>query len=206
MEYGYLYCISNESMPEIFKIGIADQISELCNSFNNSDVWKPPTPYKIEFAKNVLYPIQKITLLYKLLSRYSTQINNSDYFKVSLEEVNTFFDLIDGDYWHKDIDEKEEGPILNEIKQGCRDISKCFVDKQHIRHVINVNNIWVGVYDALTNKINHDTNSYKSLSGFAENHYKVYKNGVYRSANGWSECECEIDGNWISTFNIPNLR
>jgi hypothetical protein len=61
-------------------------------------MWKPPTPYKCEFAKSVHNAGQKKEAIYKVLSQF--RINpNYKFFRVSMEEVRTIFDLMDGDYW-----------------------------------------------------------------------------------------------------------
>jgi hypothetical protein len=54
MPAGYIYCFSNPSMPDIFKIGITpDCPINLLKESNENDVWRPPTPYKIELVKYV---------------------------------------------------------------------------------------------------------------------------------------------------------
>jgi len=110
MTDGYLYCFSNQSMPGILKVGMTERTPEIrLNEANSSDTWRPPTPYKIEFAKKVLNPKQKETTLHNLLSQYTEQINpKREFFRVSSEEVNTFFDLIDGNLWVKNPEEEEE--------------------------------------------------------------------------------------------------
>jgi hypothetical protein len=85
---------------------------------------------------------------------------------------------------------------------GCRDMEKCFKHKQHIRHTINMKNTWVGTYDASRNIIICNGESYKSVCGFTNGHYK--SNGLsYGHRDGWGRCECEIDGKWISTYSLP---
>ena len=97
MSEGYLYCFSNESMPGILKIGMTERTPELrLNEANGSDTWKPPTPYKIEFAKKVLNPKQQETMLHKLLGEYTERINpKREFFRISVEKARKFFDLID---------------------------------------------------------------------------------------------------------------
>ena len=52
MSDGYLYCFSNSSMPGILKIGMTERTPDIrLSEANSSNTWKPPTPYKIEFAK-----------------------------------------------------------------------------------------------------------------------------------------------------------
>jgi len=181
MTYGYLYCFSNHSMPGILKVGISEQTPDLIlNEANNSNTWTIPL-YKIVIAKKVLNPRQKELILHKLLSLYTEQIYpERDFFRVSEEEVKTFFELIDG-------------------KDPCRDMSKCFTNGQRIRHTIGTNNTWIGIYDSSKNGIMYDTKFYKSVSGFAKTHYSIARPDRVSSVNGWAECEYEVNGEWIST-------
>ncbi len=212
MTDGYLYCFSNSSMPGILKVGMTERTPEIrLNEANSSDTWRPPTPYKLEFAKKVLNPKQKETTLHNLLTQYTLRINpKREFFLVSTEEVKAFFDLIDGDLWVQEIEEEEEdddddddaqSSLSNSAVVKCRDMSKCFTNGQRIRHTIGINKTWIGIYDSSKNGIMHDSKFYKSLSGFAENHYSIDRR-TYRSANGWKECECEVSGKWISTYNL----
>ncbi len=211
MSYGYIYCFSNPSMNGILKIGMTERTPEIrLNEANSSDTWRPPTPYKIEFAKKVYNPKQKETTLHTLLSQYTERINpKREFFRVSKEEVNTFFDLIDGDLWiervEKEEDEEEdddEDYATTVIKKGSRDMTKCFTDGQRIRHTIGINKTWIGIYDSSKNGIIYDTKIYKSLSGFAQTHYSIDRTDRVKAANGWKECKCEVNGEWISTFNL----
>ena len=217
MTHGYLYCFSNDSMPSILKVGMTERTPDIrLNEANSSDTWRPPTPYKIEFAKKVLNPKQKEATLHTLLSQYTNRINpKREFFRVSPEEVRTFFDLIDGDLWVKQPEEEEEEETeeeteeeeeeeeaTNVIKKGSRDMSKCFTHGQPIRHTIGINKTWIGIYDSSKNGIICDTKFYKTLSGFAKTHYSIDRKDRVNSANGWKECECEVNGEWISTFNL----
>jgi hypothetical protein len=218
MTEGYLYCFSNQSMPGILKVGMTERTPKIrLNEANSSDTWRPPSPYKIEFAKKVLNPKTKETTLHKLLSQYTERINpKREFFRISPEEVKTFFDLIDGDLWGKDPededeededeedeDEEDEDEENEENKEkGCRDMTKCFTHGQRIRHIIGINKTWIGIYDSSKNGIMYDTKFYKSLSGFAETHYSIDRTDRVKSANGWKECQCEVNGKWISTYNL----
>jgi hypothetical protein len=112
MSEGYLYCFSNESMPGILKIGMTERTPELrLNEANGSDTWKPPTPYKIEFAKKVLNPKQQETMIHKLLEQYTERINpKREFFRISVEKARIFFDLIDDDL----LEEQEENVDVEE--------------------------------------------------------------------------------------------
>ncbi len=80
-------------------------------------------------------------------------------------------------------------------------MSKYFTNGQRIRHPIG-NNIWTGVYYSENNNIIYNNKKYNSLSGFANYHHKV--NGTYNNhgVSGWKHCECEKDGQWVSTKSL----
>jgi hypothetical protein len=210
MSYGYLYCFSNESMPNILKIGMTERTPETrLSEANSSDTWRPPTPYKIEFAKKVLNPKQKESTIHMLLEQYTQKINpKREFFRVSVEEVKTFFDLMDGDGWIEnkiqEEDEEDEEDKKSPIKY-CRDIKKCFVNGQRIRHTIGINKTWIGIYNSSTNEIICNEKVYQGISPlnqFVKSHYKIERSDRVSNANAWSECEYEVNGKWISTYNI----
>jgi hypothetical protein len=208
-------------MPGILKIGMTERTPEIrLNDANSSDTWRPPTPYKIEFAKKVFNPKQKEATLHTLLSQYTKRINpKREFFTVSPEEVKTFFDLIDGDLWVKQSEEEEEEGEEEEEEEEedknviisklpivkCRDTSKCFTNGQRIRHTIGVNKTWIGIYDSSKNGIMYNGKIYQGrspLNQFAKSHYETERNDRVSNVNAWSECECEVNGKWISTFNL----
>ena len=110
MSEGYVYCFSNISMPNILKIGMTERTPiERLNEANASDTWRPPTPYKIEFAKRVNNPKMKEYMIHKLLSELSERINpKREFFRNSVEEVNTIFNLIDGEWWEQSKDDNKQ--------------------------------------------------------------------------------------------------
>ena len=210
MTDGYIYCFSNQSMPGILKVGMTERTPEIrLNEANISDTWRPPTPYKLEFAKKVLNTKQKEITLHKLLSQYTERINpKGEFFRVSTEEVKTFFDLIDGDLWVKDPEEEEEEEEeednLSTISK-CRDTRKCFTNGQRIRHTIGINKTWIGTYDSSNNGIMYNGKMYHGrspLNQFAKSHYETERNDRVSNVNAWSECECEVNEKWISTYNL----
>ena len=216
MTDGYLYCFSNESMPGILKVGMTERTPEIrLNEANSSDTWRPPTPYKIEFSKKVLNPKQKETTLHSLLSQYTERINpKREFFRVSSEEVKAFFDLIDGDLWVKEDPEEEEEeeeeyniPTISNYSPvvKCRDMRKCFTNGQRIRHTIGINKTWIGIYDSSNNGIMYNGKMYQGrspLNQFAKSHYETERNDRVSNVNAWSECECEVNEKWISTYNL----
>jgi len=87
-------------------------------------------------------------------------------------------------------------------------MKKCFVNGQPIRHRIKSSgDTWVGKYDTARMCITRGEKDYYSPSAFAVAHNKVVLiHRVAHTANGWFECECEIDGEWVSIFNLPEIE
>ena len=110
MAEGYSYCFSNPSMPGILKVGMTERTPEArLNEANASDTWRPPTPYKIEFAKKVSNASQKEKTLHILLEQYTDRIHpRREFFRISPEEVRKFFDLMDGEMWSETRNEEEK--------------------------------------------------------------------------------------------------
>ena len=222
MNEGYIYCFSNKSMLGILKVGMTERTPDVrLNEANNSDNWRPPTPYKIEFAKKVSNPKQKEITLHTLLSQYTERINpRREFFRVSPEEVKEFFNLMDGDLWIEKTKEEFDNDIDNDeddvkddktstsatlVFNCCRDTSKCFTNGQRIRHTIGINKTWIGVYDSSKNVILHNDKIYQGrspLNQFAKSHYETERNDRVSNVNAWGECECEVNGKWISTYNL----
>ncbi len=212
MADGYIYCFSNESMPGILKVGMTERTPEIrLGEANASDTWRPPTPYKIEFAKKVSNSIGKEKTLHILLEKYTHRINpRREFFRVSPEEVLKFFELMDGELWvetcveEEDEEEEEEDEEVKLIDvKACRDMVKCFTNGQRIRHIVH-GNIWIGQYNSL--KIDYDGISYNSLSSFATAHAREINPNRKCNRNGWKRCECEIDGKWVSTYSLPEIN
>ena len=126
---GYLYCFSNQSMAGILKIGMTESDPDIkLNESNSSDTWRPPTPYKIEFAKKVLNPYQKETTLHALLTQYTERINpNCDFFRVSIADVKIFFDLIDGE-WVEQTKEYNKTYIKEQTNEQTKEYNKTYKD------------------------------------------------------------------------------
>jgi len=106
--------------------------------------------------------------------------------------------LIDGEIWTKTNNNQKEYD-----KELCRDMAKCFKDGQSIRHIIKPDKEWIGTYNSLEKGIIYKEKCYKYLSTFTQEHYSAVRKDRCKQSNGWKECECEVDGKWISTFNLP---
>lgn len=209
---GYLYCFSNTSYP-YFKIGytLKDPIIR-CKELYTSGV---PTPFQIEFAKLVKNVEKKEKAIHSILDEYRIN-SNREFFDINIIKIKNIFDSIDGEWWNQingdhtisDNNSDNDRDIDNNIeinKLGCRDTKKCFKHLQKIRHIEKVsNNIWEGYYDFNKDKIIFENNEY-TMYLFVRNHYIQIRPDRTPEANAWKECECLINDNWISTFNLPEL-
>lgn len=211
MNEGYIYCFSNPSMPGILKIGMTERtpMDRLCEA-NSSDTWRPPTPYKIEFAKKVSDVCKKEKTLHILLEQYTERINpRREFFRVSKEEILKFFELMDGEMWIDNIkfEDEEISSDFDEKRTtnvGCRDMRKCFINGQKIRHKIGINKILIGIYDSVNNVIICDDKKL-SLNKFVVYHYESERPDRVSNANAWKECECELNNEWVSTYSLQEF-
>jgi hypothetical protein len=116
MTDGYIYCFSNISMPGVVKVGMTLRTPDVrLNEANSSDTWRPPTEYTLEFAKKVINAKQKEHTLHILLSKYTERINpKREFFRATPEDVETFFELIDGEFYFTEESEEKESVIVAE--------------------------------------------------------------------------------------------
>ena len=96
MESGYVYCLTNASMPGIVKIGMTmDDPEERASEL--SSVTGVPTPFQVAISKRVAHPRVKEQALHDLLSSLGFRVNNKrEFFSCSLNIVGLLFDVIDG--------------------------------------------------------------------------------------------------------------
>ena len=208
---GYVYCMSNPLYQGILKVGITERTpEERAKELYTTGV---PLPFKVEFAKKVSNPREKESLLHKLLEQYTERISGRrEFFRVGVEEVRTFFGLMDGEWWSNSVEESEdeedevedneEPATKKQLAPGCRDMAKCFTDGQKIRHVIGINKERIGIYDSAKNGIVYEDRIF-TIGVFATDHYRRERPDRTPRCNAWKECECEVDGKWVSTYSLP---
>lgn len=202
MTLGYIVAISKEAKDgEVIKFCVlhddSKSLDEKINTLN--DKWGPGTkPHKIVVAKRVSNPKEMMKKLQKHYSNKKMDYLEDQYFRVSTEEVKSLFDFMEGEVWNTN--EEKNTPM------GCRVPRRCFYNGQEIRHkALGTNHVWIGTYDSGKIKIVHESGEYTHLSGFTKAHYKAVRPDRTPESNGWEECKCKVDGEWISTFNLPCL-
>ena len=159
---GYIYCFSNPSMPGILKIGMTEREPELrLNEANSPDTWRPPTPYRIEFVKRVSNPRLKEGVLHGLLARYAERINpRREFFRVELDTVRPFFDLMDERTWD-----------ARTVTEPVSDIEEDFNDVEQTDYIDNPTDIidLVGQQSNITQPINVISNTHGNAYTRANN-------------------------------------
>ena len=126
MSCGFLYCMSNPSMPGILKIGFTKRTPEIIlMEANIADTWHPPTPYKLEIAKCVYDPMAKKKSLHKIFGKERVNAQR-EFFRVAIEDVSRIFDIMD--------DASNEKQLVKEVK--C--VKEPREDENHsIRVIVN---------------------------------------------------------------------
>jgi hypothetical protein len=113
-DIGYIYCLSNDSYKDTYKIGFTknDPIARMIQ-LNTTGLL---TPFKLEFAKQVINHQEKEKKLHLIFDKYRVN-KNREFFKVDLKEIKQLFDLIDGE-WYKIKQQTpiSELPMSNPIK------------------------------------------------------------------------------------------
>ena len=144
MMSGYIYCVSNVSMPSMLNIGITTTAPEVRLDDINGlyGKWRPPTPYKCEFAKRVCNIDKKITAIHRLLAKYRIHPER-EFFRVSLEEARAIFDLLDDVGDDADIENKKtemkafEERMLECLFQRADDLEADFVKRKEELRELN---------------------------------------------------------------------
>jgi len=97
--------------------------------------------------------------------------------------------------------ESVESHVESHLKK-CRDMTKCFTHGQRIRHTVS-GKMWTGTYDSSKNAIMHNGTVYSTLTKFATSHVLTEHNpNRATKRDGWKNCTCEVQGKWVSTYNL----
>ena len=103
---GYLYCLSNQCTPGLYKVYyVPDNHDELQKLLDNMNSGNLPFPYVMEFAKKTTDADAKMVILDRIFKKISEAGNwNSYFYKMNLDNIKDFFELIDGE-WDEYVDD-----------------------------------------------------------------------------------------------------
>lgn len=93
---GYVYCMSNMSMPGLLKIGMTlDDPDERAKELSSAT--GVPYPFRVEMCKKVVNPRLKEKAMHELLSALGFRVNEKrEFFNCAIGIVDLLFNLIDG--------------------------------------------------------------------------------------------------------------
>ncbi len=188
MTKGWIYCISNRSMPGLLKVGQTKNCPTLrAEKLQTTGV---PLPFDIEFAKKTTDYEKKEKTIHNLLDALKTRLNpKREFFKVDLSVVKNIFDLIDGDYFSKESKDEEESLILKDI----------LIDGQKIRHSTGNNQFIEGNYCIGDNKIIIQNKKY-TLKELHQLHCK--NNNIENLKYTLLNYEFQVDKKWVSLIDF----
>ena len=95
---GYLMCLSNPAYADCYYISVsAKKPNERADELYSEGVlW----PFKIELAKSVTQMDGKLVSLHKLVCKLGDRLTpDRDFFRISIDIVQSLFDLVDGEPW-----------------------------------------------------------------------------------------------------------
>jgi len=126
---GYVVCLSNPSFADCYYISVTtkkpnERADEL---YSEGVLW----PFKIEMAKQVPKLDGKLVSLHKLIGKMGDRLTpDRDYFRVSMDVVESLFDLFDGEMWTEEASQalsasdkvaaflRQDNPKANEMQLG----------------------------------------------------------------------------------------
>ena len=108
--YGYIYCLSNEYMNGILKIGMTTTTTNTptmrANQLYTTGV---PCKFNVEFGKKVKDPKDAETRIHTMLS--NRRLPSREFFEVSKEDVRRIFERFEGEWW-SDKENIVENPFI----------------------------------------------------------------------------------------------
>ena len=94
---GYLYCMTNVTMPGLVKIGMTLDTPE-ARARELSSATGVAAPFEVAISKRILNPDKKEEAVHTLLSALGFRFNERrEFFTCSLQIVGLLFDVVDGD-------------------------------------------------------------------------------------------------------------
>jgi len=204
MTEGYVYCFSNPEYPTLLKVGRTGKTpKERAKDLETTGV---PAPFKIEFAKKVKNIETAEKNIHRALEVFEERpYPNREFFRTTLDKVRILFDMVEGEYLVENNVLPSNGNPTDTFGR-CRDMRKCFRNGQRILHKCNkidgTKDSWIGIYNSNKNAVIYNNVEY-TLNQFVKEHYINVRPDRGPEANAWAECDCEVNGNWISTFELP---
>jgi hypothetical protein len=170
----------------------------------DGEYWHHDRPTLTSFIPTCI-PISAPQSHVSLLTMDSANSNDQDIVQIN----RTILNHNDIRPTNEDTSDNYENSDTSRTIKGCRTMSLCFNNNQRIRHRIRKDkpdeSNWVGVYNANEDGILFD-GQILTLNQFASRHYSSELPNRTSRVNAWLECECEVNGSWNSTYELPTIR
>ena len=156
--------------------------------------------------------IKSLQKLYKFLKKNTNQLGNKTFLTfvkeivednifdkaVLLEVKNTMNISINSN--------KKTNKETNKKPKLIRIMNKVFKHKQKIKHNVGKDKEeWIAYYDKTLDKIIYKNKIFDSLNKFTQAHFEKERPFRNKKNNAWLRCQCLINDEWISTYNLPEL-
>lgn len=142
----YIYCVKNESMPDIYKIGVSNlDYKELLDDLFKDNI---PTPFKIVLFKKINNADNVLNGIYAIFKKYRTYYDK-DYFKLPIDKIKKLFDTIESEDEIR-FEELDNKPIKY-LKNNTNDL------EFYIRYKLGQRNFPKDKYNGCSHlKLDHD--------------------------------------------------
>jgi hypothetical protein len=198
---GYVYCMTNEHMPDFVKVGYTDRTPEERLAEANGDTWSIPV-WKCETFVKVRNPRDAEKVLHKILSYEDGRVSSRrEFFTAPVEAIKNLFDLL-----RTQQDELPVSPQVNSpAPTGGRDYKKIFRDGQLLKHTYKGDEA-TAVYMKEKDCFVWRGTEYASLSRLNAAHKQSINPELKSAGNAWDEWSCmDVNGNYIPVKNLPEL-
>ena len=164
MPNGWVYCMTNSCMLNIVKIGFTNDLDRRLKEANTHDTFRPPQPYKYEFAKLVLDHTVKEKKLHIILGNKRINPRKEFFTESSVEKIRQLFDLMDGEYYN----------FENKNREGTEHINKYNITENTLDDEYRQFSKWTNDYFIIDGVGKVSLSELSEKSGLSENKIKCF--------------------------------
>jgi hypothetical protein len=198
---GYVYCMTNEYMPNFVKVGYTDRTPEERLAEANGDTWSIPV-WKCETSVKVRNPRDAEKVLHKILSYEEGRVSSRrEFFSASVEAIKNLFDLL-----RTQQDEIPASPSVCSPLAGGREYKKIFRDGQVLKHIYKGDEA-MAIYMKEKDCFMWRGTEYGSLSRLNAAHKQSINPELKSAGNAWDEwLAIDENGNFVPVKHLPPLQ
>ena len=199
---GYVYCMTNEHMPDFIKVGYTDRTPEERLAEANADTWSIPV-WKCETSIKVRNPRDAEKVLHRILSYEDGRVSSRrEFFTAPVEAIKNLFDLLR-------TQQDEISPVSPQVSSpagGGRDYKKIFRDGQLLKHTYKGDEV-TAIYMKEKDCFVWRGTEYASLSRLNAAHKQSINPELKSAGNAWDEWQAiGEDGIYVPVKYLPPLQ